>query len=71
MRPELGREYGFTDVDGRRPDWGSKEVDFSVVPEAVRAWILDGLEFQRVWLRTLSARTEDCLAKWSPGLKGA
>jgi hypothetical protein len=19
---ELGREYGFTDMDGRRPDWG-------------------------------------------------
>ncbi len=66
---ELGREYRFTDVDGRRPDWGSKDVDFSVVPEAVRALILDGLEFQRGWLRTLSTRTENCLAKWSPGLK--
>ncbi len=66
---ELGREYGLTDVDGRRPDWGTKDLDFSVVPEALRAQILDGLEFQREWLHALSTRTESYLARWSPGLK--
>jgi NAD(P)-dependent dehydrogenase (short-subunit alcohol dehydrogenase family) len=67
---ELGREYGFTDVDGRRPDWGSKDLDFSVVPEGLRTLILDGLQFQREWLEVLSTRTENYLAKWSAGLKG-
>jgi NAD(P)-dependent dehydrogenase (short-subunit alcohol dehydrogenase family) len=66
---ELGREYGFTDVDGRRPDWGDKDVDFSVVPEALCQLILEGLQFQREWLAVLSARTETYLTKWSPGLK--
>jgi NAD(P)-dependent dehydrogenase (short-subunit alcohol dehydrogenase family) len=67
---ELAREFGFTDADGRRPDWGSKDVDFSVVPEPLRRLILDGLEFQREWLKVLSARTEQYLARWSAGLKG-
>ncbi len=67
---ELAREYGFTDADGRRPDWGAKEVDFSVVPEVVRAAILDGLQFQREWLRVLSARTENYFHRWEAGLKG-
>ena len=26
---ELAREYGFTDYDGRRPDWGRQTIDFS------------------------------------------
>jgi NAD(P)-dependent dehydrogenase (short-subunit alcohol dehydrogenase family) len=68
---ELGREYGFTDVDGRRPDWGSKDLDFSVLPESLRTLILDGLQFQREWLKVLSARTENYLEKWSAGLKSA
>ncbi len=68
---ELGREYGFTDADGRRPDWGSTDVDFSVVPESLRTLILDGLQFQREWLKVLSTRTENYLEKWSAGLRGA
>jgi NAD(P)-dependent dehydrogenase (short-subunit alcohol dehydrogenase family) len=67
---ELGREYGFTDVDGRRPDWGRKDVDFSMIPAALRTLILDGLQFQREWLAVLSTRTDTYLAKWSAGLKG-
>jgi NAD(P)-dependent dehydrogenase (short-subunit alcohol dehydrogenase family) len=67
---ELSRDYGFTDADGRRPDWGAKDIDFSVVPEALRTLILDGLQFQREWLEVLSTRTESYLAKWSPGLRG-
>ena len=27
---ELARDYGFTDDDGRRPDWGRHKIDFSV-----------------------------------------
>ena len=66
---ELGREFGFTDADGRRPDWGSKDVDFSVLPAPLCAQILDGLYFQRDWLGVLSKRTEHYLAKWAPGLQ--
>ena len=29
---ELGRDYGLTDYDGRRPDWGRHKIDFSVLP---------------------------------------
>jgi NAD(P)-dependent dehydrogenase (short-subunit alcohol dehydrogenase family) len=67
---ELGREYGFTDADGRRPDWGAKDLDFSVLPQGLRTLILDSLQLQREWLKVLSARTENYLAKWSAGLKG-
>ena len=66
---ELAREYGFTDADGRRLDWGAKEVDFSVVPDFVRASILDGLRFQREWLKVLSKRTETYLERWAAGLQ--
>ena len=30
---ELARHYGFTDYDGRRPDWGRHKIDFSVLPQ--------------------------------------
>src|SRR5215831_10692358 len=29
---ELGRDYGVTDYDGRRPDWGRHTIDFSALP---------------------------------------
>jgi hypothetical protein len=67
----LAREYGFTDYDGRRPDWGAKDVDFSTLPPPLCALILDGLQFQRDWLGVLSARTDQYLANWSKGLKAA
>ena len=66
---ELARDYGFTDADGRRPDWGAKDVDFSVIPDFLRASILDGLQFQTEWLKVLSTRTEHYLERWSPGLR--
>lgn len=68
---ELGREFGFTDADGRRPDWGTKEVDFSVLPEAVSRAILDGLELQSKWLHTLAARTDRYVARWAPSIRGS
>src|SRR6202163_840445 len=29
---ELARDFGFTDYDGRRPDWGRHKIDFSGLP---------------------------------------
>jgi hypothetical protein len=31
--------------------------------------ILDGLQFQHEWLKVLSARTDNYLARWSEGLQ--
>jgi hypothetical protein len=62
---ELARELGFTDADGRQPDWGRKEVDFSEVPPALCALILEGLRFQSEWLRIQADRTERYLERWS------
>jgi NAD(P)-dependent dehydrogenase (short-subunit alcohol dehydrogenase family) len=67
---ELGRELGFTDADGRRPDWGMKEIDFSVVPEVLRLLILDGMELQSRWLHTLADRSDRYVARWSPSIRG-
>jgi NAD(P)-dependent dehydrogenase (short-subunit alcohol dehydrogenase family) len=65
----LAREFGFTDVDGRRPDWGALTPDFSTVPASVCRLILDGFEFQRDWLNVLSGRTAHYLETWGPGLR--
>jgi hypothetical protein len=60
---ELAREYGFTDYDGRRPDWGRLEIDFSELPP----WLVDvlrtGASVQLEWLTTLAERTRQFLAK--------
>jgi NAD(P)-dependent dehydrogenase (short-subunit alcohol dehydrogenase family) len=60
---ELARDYGFTDYDGRRPDWGRHKIDFSVLP---RTWIdlfRTGAELEVKWLTTLAARTKKFRAK--------
>src|SRR5215469_16917464 len=31
---ELARHYGFTDYDGRRPDWGALTINWSAMPPA-------------------------------------
>ena len=55
---ELSREYGFTDVDGRRPDWGAlKTIDFSMLPPSFLEMFRTGLELQSAWLARLEART--------------
>jgi NAD(P)-dependent dehydrogenase (short-subunit alcohol dehydrogenase family) len=41
---ELGREYRFTDADGRRPDWGSIEIDFAGLPPALVELMRTGSE---------------------------
>ena len=54
---EVAREYGLTDVDGRRPDWGKLEIDYSQVPPPMLDAIRDGVEVQAAWLELLSKRT--------------
>jgi NAD(P)-dependent dehydrogenase (short-subunit alcohol dehydrogenase family) len=65
----LARELGFTDGDGRRPDWGALEVDFSTLPPSLCKTILEGFEFQRSWLDLLSKRNAHYLESWGPGLR--
>jgi NAD(P)-dependent dehydrogenase (short-subunit alcohol dehydrogenase family) len=55
---ELGREYRFTDVDGRRPDWGALEIDFSKHPEQLLQLLRTGSEIQLRWLSELSRKTK-------------
>jgi NAD(P)-dependent dehydrogenase (short-subunit alcohol dehydrogenase family) len=55
---ELGRLYGFTDADGRRPDWGALDVDFSGLPGSWMEAFRDALYVQSEWLKVLSTRTE-------------
>ncbi|MCC7010473.1 MAG: SDR family oxidoreductase [Acidobacteria bacterium] len=54
---ELSREYGFTDYDGRRPDWGEHTIDWSVLPASFVDTLRTGIELQVQWLRTVSTRT--------------
>jgi NAD(P)-dependent dehydrogenase (short-subunit alcohol dehydrogenase family) len=54
---ELGRAYGITDYDGRRPDWGRHTIDFSVLPPALIDLFRTGSALERKWLTTLARRT--------------
>jgi NAD(P)-dependent dehydrogenase (short-subunit alcohol dehydrogenase family) len=60
---ELGREYGCTDYDGRRPDWGRHKIDFSVLPPAWIDLFRTGADLEIKWLTTLAARTRKFKAK--------
>ncbi len=53
---ELAREYGFTDYDGRRPDWGRHKIDFSVLPPEWIDFFRTGTDLEIQWLTTLAAR---------------
>ena len=53
---ELAREYGFTDYDGRRPDWGRHKIDFSVLPAEWITLFRTGTDLELQWLTTLAAR---------------
>jgi hypothetical protein len=60
---ELARVYGFTDYDGRRPDWGALAIDFSGLPP----WLVEsfriGTRLQLEWLSTISRRTTEFMHK--------
>ena len=60
---ELGRDYGLTDYDGRRPDWGRHKIDFSVLPAAWIEVFRTGTTLEIKWLSTLLARTKKFKAK--------
>ncbi len=60
---ELGREYGFTDADGRRPDWGASDIDFSRHPESLLELLRTGAEIQLLWLSDLQRKTRQFLTK--------
>jgi NAD(P)-dependent dehydrogenase (short-subunit alcohol dehydrogenase family) len=60
---ELARAYGFTDYDGRRPDWGRHKIDFSVLPQAWIDLFRTGADLQHQWLTTVAARTREFSAK--------
>jgi hypothetical protein len=60
---ELAREYGFTDYDGRRPDWGRHKIDFSEFPPMWMDLFRTGTDLEVKWLTTLAARTKRFRAK--------
>jgi NAD(P)-dependent dehydrogenase (short-subunit alcohol dehydrogenase family) len=60
---ELAREYGFTDYDGRRPDWGRHKIDFSVLPPEWIELFRMGTDLEIQWLTTLAARARKFRAK--------
>jgi NAD(P)-dependent dehydrogenase (short-subunit alcohol dehydrogenase family) len=55
---ELGRDYGISDYDGRRPDWGRHKIDFSALPPALIDCFRTGTDLEIRWLTTLAARTK-------------
>ena len=67
---EVGRKYRLTDADGRRPDWGRAELDFSKHPGQLLQLMKTGAEIQVEWLSTLTKRTKRFQAQL-PRLKAA
>ena len=60
---ELGRDYGLSDYDGRRPDWGRHKIDFSTLPSTWVDLFRTGTDLEIKWLTTLAARTRKFKAK--------
>jgi NAD(P)-dependent dehydrogenase (short-subunit alcohol dehydrogenase family) len=58
---QLARDYGFTDADGRRPDWGRHDIDFGDHPGGLLEYIRTGCELQRDWLAHVSRNTRKLL----------
>lgn len=60
---QCAREYGFTDYDGRRPDWGNLAVDFSTLPRQMVDVLKTGVEIQLRWLEAVLERSRKWYAK--------
>jgi NAD(P)-dependent dehydrogenase (short-subunit alcohol dehydrogenase family) len=60
---QLSRDYKFTDYDGRRPDWGTLAIDFSVLPPSFVDMLRTGTQLQLEWLNTVTERTQEFLKK--------
>jgi NAD(P)-dependent dehydrogenase (short-subunit alcohol dehydrogenase family) len=56
---ELGRDYKLFDYDGRRPDWGRHEIDFSMLPQTWVDMFRTGADLEAKWLSTLAVRTKE------------
>jgi NAD(P)-dependent dehydrogenase (short-subunit alcohol dehydrogenase family) len=54
---ELSREFGFTDADGRRPDWGALAIDWSVLPPPFVDLFRTMTDLHLQWLEALAQRT--------------
>jgi NAD(P)-dependent dehydrogenase (short-subunit alcohol dehydrogenase family) len=54
---ELARDYGFTDYDGRRPDWGRLSIDWSEFPPSFMELFRTSTDLGIAWLTTLAERT--------------
>ncbi len=63
---ELAREHGFSDYDGRRPDWGRHAIDFSVLPPEWIDLFRTGTDLEIRWLTTLAARARKFRTKIPP-----
>jgi NAD(P)-dependent dehydrogenase (short-subunit alcohol dehydrogenase family) len=66
---ELAHRYGFTDYDGRRPDWGRHAIDFSGLPSSFVEYFRTGTRLQIPWLTAVLARTKEFGAKIPPKVK--
>ncbi|HEX3836349.1 MAG TPA: SDR family NAD(P)-dependent oxidoreductase [Steroidobacteraceae bacterium] len=60
---ELAWDYGFTDYDGRRPDWGRHPIDFTVLPAAWTRYIRTSTSLELKWLTKLATRARNFRAK--------
>jgi NAD(P)-dependent dehydrogenase (short-subunit alcohol dehydrogenase family) len=60
---EVAREYGLTDADGRRPDWGAIDIDFSRMPPTLLEYMRSGAQIQIEWLEAVATRTRRFLAQ--------
>ncbi len=58
---QLARDYGFTDADGSRPDWGRHDIDFGDHPDGLLEYIRTGCELQRDWLANVARHTRTLL----------
>jgi NAD(P)-dependent dehydrogenase (short-subunit alcohol dehydrogenase family) len=66
---EVGRQYRVTDYDGRRPDWGTLDVDYSMLPASLLEAIMDHCEVQVPWLKVLSRRIERYRANFAKAMQ--
>ncbi len=63
---QLGREYRFTDVDGRRPDWGALEVDYSSLPPEMIEYFRVAAGLEAKWAETIATRTRRFIKQLPP-----
>ena len=64
---ELAREFGFTDANGSRPDWGAIEIDFTGHPPPLLEYMRTGCDIQMKFLDAMSKRTAHLLTQLPRG----